>query len=283
MSGNQAMIKTLTYIEEHIREPIDLLQLAKMEGYSVPQFYRIFYQLMGTTIGEYIVRRKAIQTAIALKQCDYSITEIAYQYGFESLDVYTRSFRRVYGVTPSEYRKTNGFIPPLKQRRINEQSSSKQEQKITYSLKEIEGFQVAGMRCKALTWDENGAIAKLWNEFLLYLQKSLCNIESMNLYGICEYDGEDSKEFSYIAAVGMNKGMVLPPGLEIKKIRTQKYLLANVPHDVSIPQAYTCAVQYARSISYELDQNDEIEVYGEFLGNENLERFQLLIPIRNMS
>lgn len=283
MSGSQAMIQTLTYIEEHIREPIDLNRLAKMEGYSLPQFYRIFHHLMGTTVGEYIVRRKVIQTAIVLKHSNLTITEIAFQYGFESLDVYTRSFRRVYGVTPSHYRKMRGVLTPLKQREINEKTSCKKEQKITYSIQEIEGFQVAGMRCDALTWDENGAIAKLWNEFLLYLQESDCSIESLNLYGICEYGEVDTKEFSYIAAVGINEGMSFPPGLVLKKIQTQKYLVANVPHDVSIPQAYTCAVQYARSISYEIDQYDEIEFYGSLLGNENLDRFQLLIPICNMS
>lgn len=283
MSGSQAMIQTLTYIEEHIREPIDLNRLAKMEGYSLPQFYRIFYHLMGATVGEYIVRRKVIQTAIALKHSKLTITEIAFQYGFESLDVYTRSFRRVYGVTPSHYRKIGGVLTPLKQQEMGEKMSCKKAQKITYSIQEIDGFQVAGMRCAALTWDENGTIEKLWNEFLLYLQKSDCNIESMKLYGICECCGEDSKEFSYMAAIGISEGMSYPLGLVPKKIRTQKFLIANVPNDVSIPQAYTCAVQYARSISYENAQYDEIEFYGSLLGNENLDRFQLLIPIRNMS
>ena len=44
------------------------------------------------------MRRGVIQAALTVQKGQKTITQVAFQYGFESLDVFSRAFRRVYGV-----------------------------------------------------------------------------------------------------------------------------------------------------------------------------------------
>lgn len=279
----EIMIGALTYIEAHIEEPISLEVLARLEGYSVPQFYRIFKKLTGDTVAEYVMRRRVIQAALTLQKEEKTITQVAFQYGFESLDVFSRAFRRVYGVTPSEYRKNKGELAPLKRLAVNKENVSEKQHQMTYCIKEVEDFWVAGMYVQALTWDEDGAISKLWSDFLECLQDEIHIPHTF--YGICECEHiKGGKQFNYMAAIGISEEEAqsgkIPAEFQLKHIRNQKFIEANVPQEISIPQAYVSTVQYAKSLSYEIERYDEIEVYGEAFKDADLYRFKLLVPIK---
>lgn len=125
-----------------------------------------------------------IQAALTLQKGQKTITQVAFQYGFESLDVFSRAFRRVYGVTPSEYRKNKGELEPLKRLTVNKENVSEKQHQMTYCIKEVEDFWVVGMYVQALTWDEDGSISKLWSDFLEYLQDKIHTPHTF--YGICE-------------------------------------------------------------------------------------------------
>lgn len=45
---------------------------------------------------------------------DTSITDIAFKYQFNSQDVFTRAFNRLFGVTPAEYKRINKQTGPFK-------------------------------------------------------------------------------------------------------------------------------------------------------------------------
>jgi len=95
------------FIEENIHQPMSVEDISNVSGYSIPQLYRLFKRLTGDSINEYITRRKITQAAIELKESSRTIGEIAFQYGFDSHDVFTRAFQRVYGITPSRFRNSN--------------------------------------------------------------------------------------------------------------------------------------------------------------------------------
>lgn len=92
------------------------------------------------------------------------------------------------------------------------------------------------------------------------------------------------KAFNYMAAIDINEEEAqngkIPAELQLKHVRTQKFIEANVPQEISIPQAYVSTIQYAKSLSYEIERYDEIEVYGEAFKDADLYRFKLLIPIK---
>lgn len=98
--------KILLYIEEHLDQELTLEKLAKEFCYSKFYMTRTFKENTGTTIYQYIQRRRLEEAAGKLAETDRPIVEIALEAGYGSQQAFTRSFHDRYGSTPQEYRKT---------------------------------------------------------------------------------------------------------------------------------------------------------------------------------
>ncbi|UYO99245.1 helix-turn-helix transcriptional regulator [Oceanotoga sp. DSM 15011] len=68
-------------------------------------FHRIFNELTGETLKSYIRKRRLTEASKDLLNCNNSIIDIAFDYGFESQESFTRAFKKVFKVTPGKYRK----------------------------------------------------------------------------------------------------------------------------------------------------------------------------------
>lgn len=94
----------LNYIDVHYAEEITLDDAAKSVGFSKYHFTRIFKQHTGYTFHEYL-NYKRIQIAQALLATNMSITDIAFQTGFNNLTTFCRCFKKYVNASPTEYRK----------------------------------------------------------------------------------------------------------------------------------------------------------------------------------
>ncbi len=94
----------LLYIDEHYGDMLLLENIAKTAGYSVPQFSRLFSELCGITPMRYVNIVRIQHAAEMLTSGDERITDIAFECGFESLEVFERQFKRYFSVSPSMYR-----------------------------------------------------------------------------------------------------------------------------------------------------------------------------------
>ena len=100
--------KVLDYIDQHLAESLKLDDLADVANFSKFHFHRIFNAFIGETVYDYIQRLRIENTAARLlTNSNNSITEIAYDAGFSSVSVYSRSFKKVMNCTPTEYRDNN--------------------------------------------------------------------------------------------------------------------------------------------------------------------------------
>ena len=95
------------YILEHLTEEITLTDLAETAHFSPWYAHRLFKELTGIPPAEYIRKLRLSEAAKRLKNGKRRITDIAMTLGFESIDGFTRSFFREFGMTPSKYR----FLP----------------------------------------------------------------------------------------------------------------------------------------------------------------------------
>lgn len=99
----------INVIEEEIRRGMDeeltLDSLAKKLGYSKYHMTKRFKNLTGQTFRDYFSQRKLAYSAIALRDTDRGILDVAVQYGYDSQEAYTRAFRNAFGVTPGAYRR----------------------------------------------------------------------------------------------------------------------------------------------------------------------------------
>jgi AraC-like DNA-binding protein/effector-binding domain-containing protein len=81
-----------------------LSQLAARAGWSPFHFHRSFRAMVRETPKQYELRLQLHQAATRLVSSDDSILDIAIGLGFNSHEVFTRAFRRLFGVTPANYR-----------------------------------------------------------------------------------------------------------------------------------------------------------------------------------
>jgi AraC family transcriptional regulator len=96
------------YIEAHLCDDILVADLARLVGVSAGHLHRAFRATLGVTPLEYI-NEKRVQRAIAILAAEpISIAELALRVGFLSPSHLTRTFRRVAGRNPSEFRAEMG-------------------------------------------------------------------------------------------------------------------------------------------------------------------------------
>ena len=106
MSYPTSVIATICYIEAHIKdEKFDYSQLEKRIGFSQAHIRDIFCKNTGYSLARYVRMRKVKCSALELLHSNKAILEIAYDYGFTNPETYTRAFRKVTGLTPSEFRE----------------------------------------------------------------------------------------------------------------------------------------------------------------------------------
>jgi AraC family transcriptional regulator len=93
--------QVIDYIEAHLTEELTLENIANYAGVSDYHFRRIFYYLTGTTLYEYIRQRRLSEAGMALLR-GVSVTDVAFTYGYQSLEGFSRAYKQFSGNLPSE-------------------------------------------------------------------------------------------------------------------------------------------------------------------------------------
>ncbi|MDO5603265.1 MAG: AraC family transcriptional regulator, partial [Oscillospiraceae bacterium] len=100
----------VSYIEEHLTEKIDPVQLARIAGCSSYYFQKTFLYVAGLSVSEYIRRRRMTLAAAELRTTQKKIVDIALKYGYDSPTAFNRAFQSVQGVPPSAVRQNNAAL-----------------------------------------------------------------------------------------------------------------------------------------------------------------------------
>ncbi|BCJ94068.1 hypothetical protein acsn021_16370 [Anaerocolumna cellulosilytica] len=124
----ETVAKIIDYIEEHLQDNLDLDEIAKQAGYSKYHLERIFAKENGSTIYQYIKKRRLTEAARQLVFTDKPIIEIAFGAKYESQQAFTHAFRTLYQVTPQIYRENCVFLP-VQRRAIMEKTIKQHTQK----------------------------------------------------------------------------------------------------------------------------------------------------------
>ena len=106
---NQDYIKRvnriLNFIDQNIDSELSLEKVAAIGHYSPFHLHRIFKEITNETLNAYITRKRIEKTAAMLMhRKELTITEIYQKNGFSSNSSFTRTFKKIYGVNPTEYR-----------------------------------------------------------------------------------------------------------------------------------------------------------------------------------
>ena len=98
------VLKAREYIEKHKSEEMSLADVAKAAGASVYHFCKVFHRATGLKFTDYVARVRLEDARNRLLNPNLRISEIAYDVGFQSLTQFNRTFKRVFGQSPTEFR-----------------------------------------------------------------------------------------------------------------------------------------------------------------------------------
>ena len=100
---------TLQYLRENFAEPLRLPEVAKRAGFSVPVFTRAFKQATGTSFLSYVRSLRVEHAKRLLASSALTTEQIAQSCGFQSQHHLLRSFKKVVGQTPGEFRRVHAL------------------------------------------------------------------------------------------------------------------------------------------------------------------------------
>ena len=99
----EAVQRMQDYIEANLDTNITMADLANVSKYSPWYSYRLFVDLLHMTPAVYIRRLRLSKSALRLRDEQVKIIDVAFDYGFESVDGYQRAFYKEFGCNPYEY------------------------------------------------------------------------------------------------------------------------------------------------------------------------------------
>ena len=95
----------IAYMEEHLTEPITLADVADSVHLSVFHFHRAFTMLTEMSPADYLRKRRLSQAGAELVNGADKVIDIAFKYGYETPESFTKAFTRFHGVTPMQAKK----------------------------------------------------------------------------------------------------------------------------------------------------------------------------------
>jgi len=108
LSSNEILIQSAAkYISSHLNEDISLHSLAKIYAMSDSHFSRTFKQYTGLGISKYIKLKRLQKAEKMLVANEHTITEIAFDCGFNDSNYFISEFKKYRGITPLKFAKQN--------------------------------------------------------------------------------------------------------------------------------------------------------------------------------
>jgi len=104
----------MDYIEEHLTDDLSLGSISGYAGTSDYHLRTVFFHLSGMTLKEYVKNRKLSEANKDLLNGE-KVTDIAFKYGYQSVDGFTRAFKKWCGFLPSDAikKRTSKSFPKL--------------------------------------------------------------------------------------------------------------------------------------------------------------------------
>ncbi|HWT77113.1 MAG TPA: AraC family transcriptional regulator [Mobilitalea sp.] len=101
--------EAIDYIEASLLEEITIDAVGKAINYAPSSFHNLFSAITGYSIGEYIRFRRLSCAADELEEGELTVTEIAFKYGYETVEAFSKAFKRLFSCSPSQYKASSNY------------------------------------------------------------------------------------------------------------------------------------------------------------------------------
>ena len=104
---------SIDYIEKNLKSELSAYELAENEGFSLFHYYRLFQDVVGMPVMQYVLRRK-LCNAIYEISSGKKMIDVALSYGFETHSGFFKAFKREFHCSPTQYLKKYKVAKPYK-------------------------------------------------------------------------------------------------------------------------------------------------------------------------
>lgn len=277
MEWIECLRKAIDLMEGHLLEKCDIGRIAGEIGISDIYLQKGFKFISGYTMAEYMRNRRLYLAALDVIAGKGKVIDLAYRYGYETPESFTRAFARFHGVTPMQLKKDASrmhvFLP------LKIKISIQGGYDMDYIMERESGFQVIGFERRFSMEDSYRQIPQYWDEFCArYLgrlmqgaepenevEEAICNYH-VGMYGVCLDDLEVEGEFRYLIA-GKYTGGNVPEGMTVYEFPDMQWakFLCKGPMPEALQSVNTKIFRewLPGNPDYEVAMGANIEWYGE--------------------
>lgn len=225
MEWTETLRRTIDYLEAHLLENGAAEGAARAVHLSPLYLQRGFKLVTGYSMGEYLRNRRLYLAGLEAIAGREKIIDLAYRYGYDTPESFSKAFSRFHGVSPAQLRQSPEHLIPFLPLKIT--LSIRGGQGMDFIVEKLENFQLIGMEREFSPETSYREIPKFWDEFRkahcaplwagkppeTALEKAIreCNIGE---FGVCIDDCASPGRFRYLIA-GKYDGREIPEGLTV--------------------------------------------------------------------
>jgi AraC family transcriptional regulator len=278
--------RSIDFIETHIRDDIRLEDVSHHVDLSPFHFHRVFHSVLGETVTEYIKKRRLSFSAEDLFLTTKRIIDIAFDYGYESQEAFTRAFKQMFGVTPGAFRKSKEHYQLLyeltKRTPLNEEKiihvGRVHQMEPKFIHKDL--FHIVGLQVHS---SKSQDIPMLWDQLDQVHHNIQHKVSETVFLGVMEPTGVNV-EFNYIAGLEVSKQENVPEGMVGKTFPANEYVVfthKGTTETLQDTYQYIYGTWFPKN-GFDRGIGPEFELYddGRFFGPMNLNsEIDIYIPI----
>ena len=208
VSKENSVFRSLEIIESRISEKLTVENIASSVYFSKNQYQRLFREIVGSSVMEYVTRRKLTLAGRALLESNDNILDIALDFGFDSHEGFTRSFKAYMGVTPTEYKKYG--LTTISQNKIKEKTIMLYSKTTDEIIRELNAFVVkakdtaeASRKHKTPDSDKLPFVKLFWDQMADKVDDYTDKLKDVikRVSSIAEHSDEITNRFNIIHAI----------------------------------------------------------------------------------
>jgi AraC family transcriptional regulator len=224
MSRIAAVFEAIEFAERHLGDAIAVGDMADAACYSLYHFCRTFNQIVHHSPYDYLVRRRLSESARELVETGRRVIDIALDYQFNSPEAYSRAFKRMFGLQPTQWRgqgivDSRFLMSRLTMEHLEHRNRGDYLRPV---LEQRDAIQVAGIA--TLVRSDGAIISHVWDILAQELARRRRAEESGCFYGLVSYPRRwDRHGYVYMAAVEVDSLDVAASALVLKTLPPSTY------------------------------------------------------------
>ncbi|WP_313069639.1 AraC family transcriptional regulator [Lacrimispora sp.] len=195
--------KAIDYMEDHLLEKINYEDAAKQVHMSSYNFHRTFSLMAGMTANEYIRNRRLSLAGQELQLTNIKIIDVAYKYGYETPESFSKAFSRFHGVSPklATVKGTQLSLFNALVIKIVLEGGKSMDYRVEAVGKRTFISKVMAFRNEIINEEDNNEIPQFWDrcrkEDILNQMFGMRPEGKKDLYGLCSPTKENETTFDY--------------------------------------------------------------------------------------